>query len=228
MNADTGLLEKTICYSFKDKGLLEQALSHPSYSAEAGLPRYKSNQRLEFLGDAVLELVISDYLYREHREAEEGRLTRQRQSLVFEAALAVCAERIGLGRFIRLGVGEAASRGYEKPSILSDTFEAVIGAVYLDGGYEAAKSFVHSFVTDSIDELTLLNDGKSLIQQYVQNKPGNTLSYNTDYVDKNDRERGFKADLLINDEVVSTGFGRSKKTAEQDAAGMACRKLNIR
>lgn len=228
MNADTGLLEKTICYSFKDKGLLEQALSHPSYSAEAGLPRYKSNQRLEFLGDAVLELVISDYLYREHREAEEGRLTRQRQSLVFEAALAVCAERIGLGKFIRLGVGEAASKGYEKPSILSDTFEAVIGAVYLDGGYEAAKSFVHSFVTDSIDELTLLNDGKSLIQQYVQNKPGNTLSYNTDYVDKNDRERGFKADLLINDEVVSTGFGRSKKTAEQDAAGKACRKLNIR
>ncbi len=228
MGTDIQSLQKTIEYNFKDRGLLEQALIHPSYSAEAGMPRYKSNQRLEFLGDAVLELVISDYLYREHREDEEGELTRKRQSLVFEAALAICAEKIGLGRYIRLGVGENASKGYEKPSILSDAFEALIGAIYLDGGYEKASWFIQRFVTGSIDELSLLKDSKSWIQQYVQYTPGNVLEYNTDYVDKDDRNKGFKSRLIINGEIISTGLGRSKKTAEQDAAGKACRILNIR
>ena len=227
MNDDLTKLENVIGYAFGDKDLLRQALSHPSYSAEAGLPRYKSNQRLEFLGDAVLELVISDYLYHEHKESEEGELTRLRQSLVFEAALALCAKRIGLGGYILLGVGEKASRGYEKPSILSDTFEALIGAIYLDGGFDEAVRFVLDFVADIVEGSKLLNDYKSLIQQHVQNNHENSLRYETDYADQNDHEAGFISELYINDELMATGTGHSKKNAEQDAAKKACVRLKI-
>lgn len=228
MNKDIDKLQKAIDYRFRDSELLICALTHPSYSSEAGQERYKSNQRLEFLGDAVLELVVSDYLYREHPTEEEGELTRKRSSLVFEAALAVCARNIQLGDYILLGIGETGCRGYEKPSILSDAFEALIGAIYLDGGFKEARRFIYRFVTERIDELSLLHDGKSLIQKYVQRTAGNTLSYTTSEILSEDGAQSFKAELYINDELISEGIGQSKKIAEQEAAGKACKRLNIR
>ncbi len=220
-------LEKTIGYKFNNIALLNTAMTHPSYSSEAGKERYKSNQRLEFLGDAVLELVTSDYLYKAHPKDEEGVLTKKRSSLVFEAALAVCAKKINLGRFILLGVGEKSCHGFEKPSILSDAFEALIGAIYLDGGFENAKQFIYERVICSIDELSLLHDGKSLIQKYVQSHSGDTLFYEIEELKEAEKTVGFKAKLYINDELISEGAGQSKKNAEQDAAGKACKRLNI-
>ena len=227
MNTDISSLEKIIKYKFKDIKLLKKALTHPSYSGEMGLQRYESNQRLEFLGDAVLELVISEYLYKAHSETEEGELTRMRSSLVFEAALDVCARDIRLGDYILLGKGENMCGGREKPSILSDTYEALIGAIFLDGGIDSAKLFIYEFLINDIDELTLLHDGKSIIQEYVQRFDGNTLRYETRDIESPDHMKQFKSDLYINDELISTGHGHSKKNAEQDAAILAIKKLQI-
>lgn len=228
MIRDLNRLETIIGYTFADKGILKQALIHPSYSGEMRMQRYESNQRLEFLGDAVLELVTSEYLYNEHPQTEEGELTKKRSSLVFEAALNECAKYITLGDYIYLGRGEDAGGGREKPSILSDTFEAVIGAVYLDGGFEAAKCFIHSFVIDKIDEMSLLRDGKSLIQKYVQKDPDGVIEYKLEEIGEPGHPERFKAMLYINGRLISEGRGQSKKHAEQNAAVSACRKLNVK
>ena len=220
-------LEDIIGYSFRDKKLLKKALSHPSYSSEAGLQRSESNQRLEFLGDAVLEAVISDYLYRVHPDLEEGELTRIRASLVFETALAVCARDLGLGEYLLLGIGEERSGGREKNSILSDAFEAVIGAIYIDGGIDQAAAFIHRSVISDIDELSLFRDSKSLIQEFVQKERGGTFRYETASLGGPDHMKRFKSELYIDDELVSSGTGQSKKTAEQAAAQAALRQLNI-
>lgn len=220
-------LQLRINYDFRDESLLVKALTHPSYSSEAGYQRYESNQRLEFLGDAVVELVASEYLYRKYPTDEEGELSEKRTSLVFEPALAASAKNLDLGKYIYLGVGETGSHGYEKPSILSDAFEALAGAIYLDGGMDEATRFINRFVLDFIDELSLLNDSKSRIQKYVQSMHGNTLRYETTKL-KNDAENpGFKSLLYVNEKLISNGWGLSKREAEQDAAGKACRKLNI-
>lgn len=228
MNTNLRELEDTIKYLFSDEELLRQALYHPSYSGEMRWGRERSNQRLEFLGDAVLELVVSDYLYRAHPDVEEGELTRMRSSLVFEAALTVCARDISLGDYIYLGKGEDSSLGREKPSILSDTFEAVIGAIYLDGGVEAAKRFIYTFLIDDIDEMSLLRDGKSLIQEYTQRFENMSLRYNTFSLDSPDHQKKFRSELYINEKLVAEGNGHSKKTAEQDAALKAIRIMGIR
>lgn len=228
MIRDLDKLQSIIGYSFTDKSILKQALIHPSYSGEMHMQRYESNQRLEFLGDAVLELVTSEYLYNEHPQTEEGELTKKRSSLVFEAALNKCACNIGLGDYIYLGRGEDAGGGRMKPSILSDTFEAVIGAVYLDGGFDAAKHFIHCFVISKIDEMSLLRDGKSLIQKYVQRDPEAVLEYKLEEVEEPGHPERFKAELYINGKLISEGRGQSKKHAEQNAAVSACRKLNVK
>ena len=228
MIKDLDKLQKVIGYDFNDSGILRQALIHPSYSGEMRMQRYESNQRLEFLGDAVLELVVSEYLYKEHPQIEEGELTRKRSSLVFEAALNECAKLIGLGDFIYLGRGEDMGQGREKPSILSDTFEAVIGAIYLDGGFEAAKQFIHSFVINNIQEMSLLRDGKSLIQRHVQQDPEAVLEYKTEETEETLASERFNAKLYINGKLISEGRGQSKKQAEQNAAVTACKKLNVK
>ncbi|MBQ9420130.1 MAG: ribonuclease III [Lachnospiraceae bacterium] len=227
MEKDINRLEDTIGYHFRDDALLRQALIHPSYSGEMKLQRYESNQRLEFLGDAVLELAVSEYLYNVHPMVEEGELTRKRSSLVFEAALEVCARSIGLGNYLYLGRGEDISLGREKPSILSDAFEAVIGAIYVDGGFDAACTFIDRFVIGQIDELALLKDGKSLIQEYVQRSNDGVLEYRTDAIAGPDHMKNFRSELFINHELVTDGYGHSKKNAEQDAARKACRLLNL-
>ena len=228
MIRDLKRFQTVIGYTFKDESLLKTALIHPSYSGEMRMRRYESNQRLEFLGDAVLELSISEYLYQVHPELEEGELTRKRSSLVFEAALDICARAISLGDYIYLGRGENSGMGRTKPSILSDAFEAVIGAIYLDGGFDAARAFVRRFVIDNIDEMSLLRDGKSLIQKHIQSLQGQTLEYKVYDMEAPGHAERFKAELYINDELISSGRGQSKKTAEQNAAVSACRKLNIR
>lgn len=211
---DLSEFEKTIGYIFKDRSLLELSLTHPSWSGEAKKTRIESNQRLEFLGDAVLELAVSDYLYRSHPDIEEGELTKLRSSLVFERALSLCAQSISLGDYIRLGRGEDACGGREKPSILSDAFEAVIGAVYLDGGNTAAVRFIQDHVISCVDEAILLKDNKSRLQELIQKREGFSIRYETE----EGADEEFTARLYINNEWKATGKGRSKKIAEQEAA----------
>ena len=221
-------LGSAIGYSFRDPSLLKKALTHPSYSSECGLERYESNQRLEFLGDAILEAVVSDYLYRSHPKTEEGELTRLRASLVFEAALATCARDLGLGRYLLLGKGEERSGGREKPSILSDAFEALIGALFIDGGAEAAGQFIYRFVIDDIDELVLLKDSKSAVQELVQRDRDGELRYETAGLDSPDHMKRFRSDLYVDGKLIATGSGHSKKAAEQDAAMKALKILDDR
>jgi len=210
-------LEQNIGFRFNNKELPLLALTHPSWSGELKKQRTESNQRLEFLGDAVLELVVSDYLYSGHPDVVEGELTRMRASLVCEAALCYCAEDIGLGDCLLLGKGENSSGGREKPSILADAFEAVIGAVYLDGGFEAAKNHINKYLLSKVEEFTMLKDGKSRIQELIQKDANATLSYETVAVGKLE-EANFRSVLYINSQPVSTGEGRTKKAAEQKAA----------
>ena len=190
------------------------------------MKRYESNQRLEFLGDAVLELVVSDYLYHIHPQTEEGRLTRMRASLVFEAALSACALNIGLDRYVKLGKGEEKSGGRKKPAILSDTFEALIGAIYLDGGIRSADAFIRRNLLSSIDEMELLRDGKTVMQEYAQQK-GAELTYVTEGNDAPDHMKEFTSVLYLDGAALANGHGHSKKQAEQDAACAAVRTLHI-
>ena len=227
MEKELDKLQNIIGYQFHNTSLLRQSLIHPSYSGEMKMQRFESNQRLEFLGDAVLELAVSEYLYKAHPLIEEGELTRKRSSLVFETALETCARSIDLGDYLYLGHGEELSLGREKPSILSDAFEALIGAIYLDGGYDAAERFIDSFVIGKIEELALLRDGKSLIQAYVQQSSDQVLSYRTEAIAGPEHKRRFHAGLYINESLVAEGEGHSKKNAEQDAAVKACRRLHI-
>ncbi len=227
MEKELDKLQNIIGYQFHNTSLLRQSLIHPSYSGEMKMQRFESNQRLEFLGDAVLELAVSEYLYKAHPLIEEGELTRKRSSLVFETALETCARSIDLGDYLYLGHGEELSLGREKPSILSDAFEALIGAIYLDGGYDAAERFIDSFVIGKIEELALLRDGKSLIQAYVPQSSDQVLSYRTEAIAGPEHKRRFHAGLYINESLVAEGEGHSKKNAEQDAAVKACRRLHI-
>lgn len=219
-SVDPVKIEKSTGYSFRNEDLLKLALSHPSWSGEMKKTRIESNQRLEFLGDAVLELVTSEYLYKEHPGMEEGELTRLRSSLVFEAALCSCAQKIDLGSVLLLGKGEELSGGREKASILSDAFEALIGAIYLDGGFEKAKEFILSHVISVIEEMSLLKDRKSAIQELVQKKNGASIRYET-YCEEDGANHIFISDIYINGEKICSGSGHTKKAAEQEAAGGA-------
>jgi len=219
-------LENRLAYHFNDPDLLKLALTHPSWSGEMKRSRVFSNQRLEFLGDAVLELIVSDFLYHEHKNTEEGELTRMRSSMVFEKALSTCAEKIGLGEFLYLGRGEDISGGRNKPSILSDAFEALIGAIYLDGGFHEASAFIHRNVIGQIKELSLLKDGKSRIQEFIQSIGNDIIRYETTPYASED-ESSFISRLYINEQLISEGTGSTKKAAEQSAALAACRLYGI-
>lgn len=202
-------------------------MSHPSWSGEKKKSRIESNQRLEFLGDAVLELAVSEYLYEKHPNVEEGELTRLRSSLVFEAALCSCAKKISLGDFILLGKGEDQSGGREKPSILSDAFESLIGAIYLDGGFIPAKMFIRDHVLSCIEEMSLLKDAKSAIQELVQKDAGASIRYETTEEGEG-TEKSFSSNIFVNEECIASGKGHSKKTAEQEAAANALKIISTR
>ncbi len=216
-------LEEKIGYRFRDRELLKLALTHSSYSNELKINRYGNYERLEFLGDAVLELTSSQFFYREYPQMTEGELTRMRSSIVCEMALASCAREFDLPSYILLGKGEESTGGRSRDSIISDVLEAVLGAVYLDGGFEEADSFVKRFVLTDLDNKKLFYDAKTILQEKVQ-KDGRELHYEVVSESGPDHDKLFVVDALINGKPAGRGEGKSKKAAEQKAAYEVLRK----
>lgn len=208
------MFENNIHYTFKNKSLLELALTHSSYANESRT-HTEYNERLEFLGDAVLQLVTSEKLYKEHPDMPEGRMSKQRAALVCEDALANYSKQINLGAFLLLGKGEENTGGRERPSILADAFEALIGAIFLDGGVENAKKFILRFLDDK--DLHL-QDYKTLLQEIIQKNPGERLSYVVVGETGPDHDKSFDVEVKLNSNSIGKGFGKSKKAAEQQAA----------
>lgn len=225
VNAIVAEVEKRILYEFKDKELLKCALTHSSFANELKINKWENYQRLEFLGDAVLELVSSEFLYEGNTVMSEGKMSKTRASMVCEPALAYCARKISLGEMIFLGKGEESGGGRQRNSILSDVFEAIIGAIYLDGGLEAAKKFIHKFVLDDVEDNQLFVDSKSILQEKIQALSDTTLSYKLISESGPEHDKRFEVAIYINDECMATAEGHSKKDAEQKAAYSTLKKL---
>ena len=211
-------LEKQIGYQFNNKELLQAALMHSSYTNEKRLPKYKCNERLEYLGDAVLELVSSEYLFHSDDTMPEGEMTKLRASMVCEPSLALCARDIHLGDFLLLGKGEEATGGRSRDSVTSDAFEALIGAIYLDGGFASAKEFIYNYVLNDLENKKLFYDSKTILQELVQGHFTETLSYHLIKEEGPDHNKVFIVEGCIGDESYGQGSGRTKKAAEQEAA----------
>ena len=217
MSSELSALKEKLGYKFESEKYLLVALTHSSYANEAKLK--ESNERQEFLGDAVLSLVVSNYLFRRYQMAE-GDLTRVRATIVCEKSLCGFAEEIGLGGVLLLGKGEEQTGGRERPSILADAFEALIAAIYLDGGLKAAEHFIHPFAERILcgEAQPGMTDYKTLLQEIVQKNPGEQLSYRLAKETGPDHDKCFVAEVMLNSNVIGKGEGRSKKAAEQDAA----------
>ncbi len=213
-----GELESKIGYRFQKPELLKQAMCHSSYANERHLGRLKSNERLEFLGDAVLELVTSEFLYEKFPKMPEGDATKTRASIVCEQSLALCARSISLGRYILLGRGELVSGGRERPSITSDALEALIGAIYLDGGFTSAKEFIRTFVLDDLEHKKLFFDSKTILQERIQAHCEELLHYELIREEGPDHQKVFVVHAMLGQKVIGEGKGRTKKAAEQEAA----------
>lgn len=211
-------LEEKIEYHFQNKELLYQAMSHSSYVNEKHLGKLNSNERLEFLGDAVLELVTSEFLYETYPQMLEGDATKTRASLVCEQSLAFCAKEISLGNYIFLGKGEEVSGGRMRPSITSDACEALIGAIYLDGGFTNAKDFIRKFILNDLENKKLFYDSKTILQERVQAQCEEKLKYVLVKEEGPDHQKIFVVQAVLGDRVIGEGSGRTKKAAEQDAA----------
>ena len=213
------LLEKKSGYHFQNPHLLKQAMTHSSYANEHKAKGYHDNERLEFLGDAVLEVVSSEFLFRHYPALPEGDLTKLRASIVCEPTLALCARELDLGDFLLLGNGEEHTGGRKRDSIVSDAMEALIGAIYLDGGFASAKEFVHRFIMTDIEHKKLFYDSKTILQEQVQkNWHDGEISYVLTGEEGPDHDKTFLVDLYVAGEKKSSGKGRTKKAAEQDAA----------
>ena len=209
--------EKKIGYSFKNPELLVTALTHSSYSNEIRLKKQECNERLEFLGDAVLELISSEQIFRNNPDQSKGDLTRIRASYVCEPTLALCAREICLGDYLQLGRGEDRTGGRERDSILSDAMEATIGAVYMDGGFESAQRYVEEFILKDIEKKSLFYDSKSYLQEIVQ-RDLKKLEYVLLKEEGPDHNKSFEVGVLIDGKQLTTAVGRTKKKAEQAAA----------
>ena len=221
--------ENKIGYTFKNKELLHEALSHSSYANEVKRGRH-SNERLEFLGDSVLSIVVSKHLFTHFKHLPEGALTKIRDSLVCEKALFEFSKKIDLGKHILLGKGEENSGGRERPSIVSDAFEAVIAAVFLDGGMEAAEKYVLSFIPKNIEATgsKSLHDYKTMLQEIIQKNPEERVEYVLADQTGPDHDRKFVVQVRLNSNVIGTGEGHSKKQAEQAAACEALRLMGYK
>ncbi len=226
MSQDLKVLEEKIGYTFTDFNLLRQAMIHSSYANEKHLPKYKCNERLEFLGDAVLELVASEFLFYENRKMPEGELTKTRASMVCEPALAFCAKELDLGVYLLLGKGEDATGGRERNSVTSDALEALIGAIYMDGGFANAKEFIHRFILDDLENKTLFFDSKTILQEIVQANFKSSITYRLIGEMGPDHEKSFRVAVYIGEEVYGIGVGHTKKAAEQVAAYQSILKLH--
>jgi len=221
-------LEQKIEYSFKDKKKLLLALTHSSYANERKSEKLASNERLEFLGDAVLNIVTSDYIYNNYPSLPEGEMTKTRASIVCESSLMKCAVKINLGNYLLLGKGEELTGGRTRTSILSDAFEALIGAIYLDGGLEKAREFISTSMKDiysSLESGELFSDFKTQFQEIIQKTSDQKIVYRILEEKGPDHNKVFVAQLSVGDMVYGTGEGRSKKEAEQNAAMEALEKL---
>ena len=213
-----GELEKTVGYTFQDPKLLELALTHSSYAHEHYAGKRHDNERLEFLGDAVLELVSSDYLFHNYNEYPEGELTKLRASIVCEQSLAMCAEAISLGKYLCLGNGEDSTGGRLRASITSDAMEALIGAIYLDGGFANAKEFIARFVLNDLENKKLFYDSKTILQEIVQRDFNEPLSYELLAEEGPDHDKKFRMQAKIGEKAYGVEVGHTKKGAQQLAA----------
>lgn len=219
-------LEKKIQYQFQNRRLLRQALTHSSYANEQRINKSADYERLEFLGDAVLELVSSDFLFREEKDMAEGQLTRRRSSIVCEPALAFCARDIALEKYILLGKGEETTGGRQRDSIVSDVMEAVIGAIYLDSGIEEASRFIHRFILSDLEHKQLFYDAKTILQEAIQQEGKESPHYELLKEEGPEHEKTFLVEVMVGEQKLGSGSGHSKKAAEQQAAYQAllCRK----
>jgi ribonuclease-3 len=221
---DMNQLQQAIGYAFKKTALLERALTHSSYANERRLPQ--SNERLEFLGDSVLGFIAAEYLYGRFPGKPEGELTRMRAAAVCEPALFRYAQAFRLGEALRLGRGEAATGGARRPSMGADAFEALLAAIYLDGGLEPARTFALRFLKDGTARPAMV-DSKTALQQIVQQKPEEAVDYVLMNESGPDHEKCFVVEVRLHSNVLGVGQGRSKKLAEQAAAAEALRLFGV-
>ena len=218
-------LEDKLGYHFENPALLENALTHSSYANENKSRGLQSNERLEFLGDSVLGMVTADYLYRTHPDLPEGELTRTRAALVCEESLAEVAGLLDLGAYLKLGRGEESGGGRHRPSIVADAVEAVIAAVYLDGGIGSARKLISHFILEREKEMGANRDHKTALQELVQRESGQVLSYRLVGTSGPDHAKVFRVEVDLNGAPVGAGEGHSKKEAEQNAAKAAIARL---
>lgn len=218
-------LEIKLGYRFCNEEYLHHALTHSSYANEHRMDREKNNERLEFLGDAVLEMISSENLYKSHPRMPEGELTKLRASLVCEQSLAQCAKELGLGEFLLLGRGEDVTGGRERNSILSDAVEAVIGAIYLDGGFTNAKEFIERTVLSEAENRTLFCDSKTILQELIQSDHKGVLTYRLLSEEGPEHMKRFTIGAYLDDRMLAQGEGKTKKAAEQVAAYQSILKL---
>jgi len=225
---NTKQFEENIGYTFNSKQLLVQALTHSSYANEHKSTHLKDNERLEFLGDAILDLVVSDFLYKKHRNFPEGDLSKLRASIVCEAFLTNVAKQIHLGTFLLLGKGEEMTGGRTRTSILADAVEAVIGAIYLDKGLKEAQTFIFNkivFFKESLSASKISEDYKTHLQELIQKESADPLSYHVISEEGPDHDKCFNVEVKHKGKILGTGNGKSKKEAEQNAAYIALQKL---
>ncbi|MEG0545930.1 MAG: ribonuclease III [Oscillospiraceae bacterium] len=219
-------LEKLIGYKFNNINLLERAITHSSYANEKNILT-GDNERLEFLGDSVLGFITAEYLFTAHRDLPEGDLTKLRSYAVCEKSLFEYAKEIGLGEKLLLGKGEEHTGGRERPSVLSDAFEAIIAAIFLDGGIDEARKFVLKFVIPYVNAKPCFKDYKTTLQEVVQQNQGEILEYILISERGPDHDKCFEVEVHLNSNVIGAGEGRSKKQAEQAAAREALELMGI-
>ena len=210
--------QQEIGYEFKDESLLKQALTHSSYANEKHMKRLSDDERLEFLGDAILEAVSSEFLFLNYKELPEGDLTRLRASMVCEPTLAFCTKDIELGQYVFLGKGEDLTGGRQRKSVLSDAMEAVIGAIFLDGGFDEAKRFILTYIMTDIEHKRMFYDSKTILQEVCQGQFNQNVSYELLSESGPDHAKTFTVQVLVGNEVLGVGTGNTKKSAEQEAA----------
>lgn len=218
-------LERKIGYKFKNFDLLIHAMTHSSYANEHHIAYTGNNERLEFLGDAVLEVTSSEFLFHSYPNVQEGELTKKRASLVCEPTLALCAREIPLGEYLLLGKGEEATGGRRRDSIVSDAMEALIGAIYLDGGFANAKEFILKFILNDIENKQLFYDSKTTLQEMVQGKYEEDVHYVPVKEEGPDHNKLFYVEVVLGDKKLGEGCGHTKKAAEQRAAYCAIKQL---
>ena len=219
-------LEKRIGYTFKDKALLSQAITHSSFSNERRINKEPHYERLEFLGDAVLELASSEFFYYTYPDMSEGKMTKMRASAVCEQALAIPARELEIGKFMRFSKGEENTGGRDRDSIIADAMEAVIGAIYLDCGYAEAKRFVERFILNDLEKKHLFYDAKSNLQEWSQNGTDRNIRYELISESGPDHNKSFEVAVFVGEQQMGKGLGKSKKIAEQHAAYEALCKIN--